>query len=61
MNFVSTWGGLLPLWILGAPLLFGVFQLFTAPNSTVRGTHDHSNLRDPYPNHPAGLALPPAR
>ncbi|WP_425258900.1 hypothetical protein ACPOLB_25680 [Rubrivivax sp. RP6-9] len=42
-TFFSS-GGWLPLWILGAPLLAGVFALFATPKSS-RSTST-STLRD---------------
>lgn len=35
----GTFGGLIPIWILGAPLLFALFNMMTLPRSP-RTRHD---------------------
>lgn len=41
MEASNSMGGLIPLWILGAPLLAGLIALFTTPRSSTQ-----NDLRD---------------
>lgn len=36
MNELGNLGGLLPLWIIGAPLLVGVVMMFITPKSSTQ-------------------------
>lgn len=38
MNLAGTLGGLVPLWIIGAPILWAVYELFATPKGPFR--HD---------------------
>ena len=40
MDSTSSIGGLIPLWILGAPFLYAFFDWFTTPKPTHRTTRD---------------------
>lgn len=59
MNFDSIFGGLLPLWIIGAPLLYVVYDMFTSPKPFKRGEvrpHDDDRavrMASPVGAHPA--------
>lgn len=33
MNAVSSFGGLIPLWIIGAPLVFGIIEWMSTPKA----------------------------
>jgi len=65
MNTLGTIGGLVPLWIIGAPLLAGIFALFTTPKPSRR--HDRDDRNDRYDAQPAAplsgrtVGTPPAR
>jgi hypothetical protein len=46
---MNSMGGLIPLWILGAPFLASLFALLTTPKPTV---HRDRDPRVPTPAHP---------
>jgi hypothetical protein len=36
MDGQTIWGALLPLWLIGAPLVWSVVQLFSTPKPAIR-------------------------
>lgn len=60
MNTLGTMGGLLPLWIIGAPFLAGLYALFTTPKPATRS--DRNDRMDrPYVAPGQGAGVMPAR
>jgi len=56
------WGGLVPLWILGAPLLLAVFMLMRSPRPTQRRQTSSTPEPQPFQGaewHPGTLPPPP--
>jgi hypothetical protein len=56
MEVSSSMGGLIPLWILGAPLLGGLITLAITPKGSSR--NDEQDLRDARASHSARPTLP---
>jgi hypothetical protein len=56
MDSSFSMGGLIPLWILGAPLLAAVFMLVTTPERSSRS--DPRDTRDPRAPQPLRQPVP---